>query len=84
MTSCLWLFPSGTAVTTTLWCVQLGLGIALATREREQEGCPSCRVNTSHHPCQGSWCCEEGKEEGRRVGKREGWHRRQDTARQDN
>lgn len=49
--------------------MQLGLCIALAMWEREQEGCPSCRVNTSHRPCQGSWCCEEGEEEGRRVGR---------------
>ena len=26
-------------------------------------------VSTPHGPCQGSWCCEEGKQEGRRAGR---------------
>lgn len=82
MTSCLWLFPSGTAGTMTFMVCATWLVHSTGNVGEGAGRVPILRVNTSHRPCQGSWCCEEGEKEGGRVGgERAGTEGR--TARQD-
>lgn len=65
MTSCLWLFPSGICNYDIYVMCNLACAQHWQRGGGSRKGAYLAGMSTPHGLCQGSWCCEERKEEGR-------------------